>query len=66
MTGSLHGTAAFHWARRFFFGATLGLLAALTLIFMVSRPTVEQMEKAVQKAAEAEARKGKAKSAVAA
>src|SRR5215472_3672268 len=66
MTGTLYGTATFHWVRGFYFGAGLGLLAALTLIFMVSRPTVEQMEKAVEKAAEAEARKGKAKSAVAA
>lgn len=30
--------------RGFYFGATLGALAALTLIFMVRRPSVEQME----------------------
>jgi hypothetical protein len=61
MTGTLYGTATFHWVRGFYFGAGLGLLAALTLIFLVRRPTVEQMETAVRKHAEAEARKGRAK-----
>ncbi len=66
MTGTLYGTATFHWERGFFFGASLGALAALTVVFLVKRPTVEQMEAAVRRAAEAQARKGKAKSAVAA
>src|SRR5215470_2808974 len=66
MTGTLYGTATFHWVRGFYFGAGLALLAALTLIFFVNRPTVAQMEKAVEKAAAAEARKGKAKPVVAA
>ena len=38
-------------------GATLGALAALTLIFLVRRPTVEQMRAAVRKHQEAVARK---------
>jgi MFS family permease len=66
MTGTLYGTATFHWGRGFFFGAGLGALAALTVAFLVKRPTVEEMEVAVRRAAEAEAKKGKAKSAVAA
>ena len=32
MTGTLYGTATFHWVRGFFFGASLGALAALTLL----------------------------------
>jgi len=52
MTGTLYGTATFHWARGFFFGAGLGALAALTLIFLVKRPTGQQMEAAVRAAPE--------------
>jgi Na+/melibiose symporter-like transporter len=48
MTGTLYGTAHFHWVRGFFFGATLGALAALTVAFLCKRPTVEQMERAVE------------------
>jgi len=65
MTGTLYGTAHFHWASGFFFGAAIGALAALTLIFLVNRPTVEQMELAVRGHEEAVSRKGKAKEAVA-
>jgi MFS transporter, OFA family, oxalate/formate antiporter len=54
MTGTLYGTATFHWAFGFFFGATLGALAALTLVFLVKRPTVEQMEQAVRGSADRE------------
>ena len=50
MTGTLYGTATFHWAQGFFFGAGLGLLAALTLIFLVRRPTEQEMEAAVRAA----------------
>jgi MFS family permease len=57
MTGTLYGTATFHWVRGFYFGAALGALAALTLIFMVKRPSVEQMEAAVRGHQEAVARK---------
>jgi len=52
MTGTLYGTATFNWTRGFFFGAGLGLLAALTLIFLVRRPTEAQMEAAVRAAPE--------------
>jgi len=51
MTGTLYGTAHFHWIRGFFFGATLGALAALTVAFLCKRPTVEEMERAVEPAA---------------
>ena len=47
MTGTLYGTATFHWARGFFFGAALGLIAMLIMLFLVHRPTVEQMQEAV-------------------
>ena len=50
MTGTLYGTATFHWAQGFIFGASLGLLAALILIFLVRRPTKAEMEAAVRKA----------------
>ena len=55
MTGTLYGTATFHWARGFFFGAALGAIAVLIMIFKVHRPTVEQMEEAVRKHEEREA-----------
>jgi MFS family permease len=55
MTGTLYGTATFHWARGFFFGAALGLIAMLVVTFFCKRPTVEQMERAVEASAEKEA-----------
>jgi MFS transporter, OFA family, oxalate/formate antiporter len=54
MTGTLYGTAAFHWPFGFFFGAALGALAALTVAFLCRRPTVPQMEAAVRKSADAQ------------
>jgi MFS family permease len=57
MTGTFYGTAHYHWILGFFFGAALGALAALTLIFLVRRPTVEQMQAAVRRHQEAVARK---------
>ncbi len=59
MTGTLYGTASFHWAFGFFFGAALGALAALTVTFLCRRPTVEQMERAVRSAADKEAERAK-------
>ncbi len=50
MTGTLYGTASFNWSRGFFFGAGLGLLAMLTLVFLVKRPTEQEMEAAVRAA----------------
>jgi MFS family permease len=47
MTGTLYGTATFHWVRGFFFGAGLGAIAALIVTFKCKRPTVEQMQEAV-------------------
>jgi MFS transporter, OFA family, oxalate/formate antiporter len=50
ITGTVLGTGdPTHWIAGFFFGAGLGLLAALTLIFMVHRPTEEEMAAAVAK-----------------
>jgi len=66
MTGTLYGNANFHWAFGFFFGATIGALAALVIGFLCKRPTVEQMEAAVRGHAEATAKRGGAKPAVAA
>ena len=53
MTGSLYGGEHFQWPRGFFFGAALGLLAAVVVFFKCRPPTVEQMRDAVQKAAAA-------------
>jgi len=39
-----------HWVAGFYFGASLGLLAALVLIFLVRRPTEAEMEAAVRRA----------------
>jgi MFS transporter, OFA family, oxalate/formate antiporter len=49
MTGTLWGSASYNWPRGFFFGACLGLLAALTLIFLVKRPSEQEMEAAVRR-----------------
>ena len=54
MTGTLYGTSHFHWAFGFFFGAAIGALAALTVAFLVKRPTREQMDAAVRKSADAQ------------
>jgi len=49
MTGTLYGTAQFHWGRGFVFGATLGALAAITMALLVHRPTVEELRTAEAK-----------------
>ncbi|HLH65180.1 MAG TPA: MFS transporter [Solirubrobacteraceae bacterium] len=54
MTGTLYGNAQYHWVRGFFFGAALGALAAVTVYFMCKRPTKEQWQAAVAKAAQAQ------------
>jgi MFS family permease len=59
MTGTLYGTATFHWERGFFFGAGLGALAALTVAFFCKPPTQAQMERAVRAPADEEAQKAK-------
>jgi sugar phosphate permease len=59
MTGTLYGTAHFHWAQGFFFGAAIGALAALTVAFLCKPPTREQMEAAVQVSVDEEAQKAK-------
>jgi MFS transporter, OFA family, oxalate/formate antiporter len=55
MTGTLWGSANFHWLQGFIFGAALGALAALVVAFFCQRPTVGQMEKAVERTEGAEA-----------
>jgi OFA family oxalate/formate antiporter-like MFS transporter len=57
MTGTLYGTATFHWARGFFFGAALGLIAMLIMTFLVHRPTIEQMQEAVDRSEAKEAQR---------
>jgi MFS transporter, OFA family, oxalate/formate antiporter len=57
MTGTLYGTAQFHWLQGFVFGAALGAIAAVMVWFLCKPPTVPQMEAAIQKAAEKEAQR---------
>ena len=59
MTGTLYGTATFHWERGFFFGAALGALAALTVAFFCKPPSTAQMERAFRASADEEAQKAK-------
>jgi MFS transporter, OFA family, oxalate/formate antiporter len=59
MTGTLYGSAHYHWVLGFWFGAAIGALAALTVAFLVKPPTIEQMNAAVEKAAEADAKRAK-------
>jgi MFS transporter, OFA family, oxalate/formate antiporter len=62
MTGTLYGSAHYHWLFGFIFGASLGALAALVMIFLVKPPTTKQMEAAV---AASEKRKETTKPAIA-
>jgi MFS family permease len=57
MTGTLYGTAAFHWPQGFFFGAALGAIAMLIVTFKCRRPNVEQMQAAVTAHAAKEAQR---------
>jgi sugar phosphate permease len=57
MTGTLYGTATFHWAFGFFFGAAIGALAALTVWFLCKPPTAGQMQEAVARSEAKEAAK---------
>ncbi len=59
MTGTLYGSAKFAWPAGFFFGAALGALAAVTVTFLCKRPTEQQMETAVRKAADKEEQRAK-------
>ena len=47
MTGTLYGAGHFHWLAGFIFGASLGLLATVTVVFLVRRPTEQHMQAAV-------------------
>ena len=55
MTGTLYGTATFHWLSGFIFGASLGALAALTVGFLCKPPTLAQMERAARVSVDAQA-----------
>lgn len=46
MTGTLYGTATFHWERGFFFGAGLGAVAAVIVFFKCKPPSKEQFQEA--------------------
>jgi MFS family permease len=50
MTGTLYGTQHYAWPRGFFTGAALGAIAAIIVTFKCKRPTVEQMQTAVERA----------------
>jgi OFA family oxalate/formate antiporter-like MFS transporter len=50
MTGTLYGSAQFHWVRGFFFGAALGAIAAVVVYFKCKPPTRAQYETALAKA----------------
>jgi hypothetical protein len=50
MTGTLYGTQHYAWPRGFFTGAALGAIAAIIVTFKCKRPTVEQMQRAVERA----------------
>lgn len=54
MTGTLYGTATFHWERGFFFGAALGACAAAIVYFKCKPPSRQQWEGAVARATEAQ------------
>lgn len=47
MTGTLYGTAQFHWVRGFFFGSALGAAAAVIVNVKCKAPTREQWAAAV-------------------
>jgi OFA family oxalate/formate antiporter-like MFS transporter len=50
MTGTLYGASHFHWLSGFVFGASLGFLAMLTMLFLVRPPNQAEMEAAVRRA----------------
>ena len=49
MTGTLYGTATFHWPSRVLLRRGARRARALTVTFLCQRPTVEQMQEAVGK-----------------
>jgi hypothetical protein len=57
MTGTLYGTASFHYPQGFFFGAALGAIAMLIVTFKCKRPSVEQMQEAVARSEAREAQR---------
>jgi hypothetical protein len=59
MTGTLYGTATFHWAFGFFFGSALGALAAVTVAFFCRPPTTAQMDRAVRASSDRDAQRAK-------
>ena len=59
MTGTLYGSAHYHWLFGFIFGAALGALAALMVWFFCKPPTVQQMQEAVAKSEARQARRAK-------
>ena len=50
MTGTLYGTASFNWVNGFVFGAVLAALASIIVYFKAKAPTVEDMQRAVERA----------------
>jgi hypothetical protein len=50
MSGTIVGSAHFHWARGFIFGVVLAAPASVVIYFKCKPPTVEDWETAVAKA----------------
>jgi hypothetical protein len=46
----LYGASHFRWLAGFIFGASLGLLATVTVVSLVRRPTEQQMQAAMRAA----------------
>jgi sugar phosphate permease len=49
MTGTLWGSATFHWERGFFFGAGIALIASIIVYFKCKAPTREDWVRALEK-----------------
>ncbi len=56
MTGTLYGEAHFNWTSGFVFGVVLAAVAAFVVYRMCTAPTVEQMQRAVEAAAQSKSK----------
>jgi MFS transporter, OFA family, oxalate/formate antiporter len=63
MTGTLYGTATFHWERGFFFGAALAAVATAVVYFKCKPPTREQWQRAVAKSTPVTSQQGVSRAA---
>ena len=63
MTGTLWGSATFHWERGFFFGAALAAVATAVVYFKCKPPTREQWQRAVAKSTPVTSQQGVSRAA---